>query len=222
MILCRPMATLKSSIKRLLAARWWRRLLVGGLALWLIVALGLGAAVFVYGRVDRAQAADVIVVLGSGLLADNRPGPALIRRTAQASALWQQGMAEAILCAGGVGLNRTRSEADACAQLLRDEGVPTEVILLEERSRSTEENALYTHEIMQANGWDTAVLVSDGYHLLRAHWLFNRVGIVNWPSPAADPPFLNHLSSTMREIVAFHWLAFKLILKLPVTYVPVI
>jgi uncharacterized SAM-binding protein YcdF (DUF218 family) len=195
---------------------------VGVLALWLVVALLLSVTIFMYGRVDQAQTADVIVVLGAGLQPDDRPGPALIRRTAQAVALWQRGIADHVICAGGFGLNRTRSEADACAQLLIDQEVPPEVIILEERSRSTEENALYTHDIMQANDWQTVVLVSDGYHLLRAHWIFERAGIVNWPSPALDPPFFNHFSSTLREIVAFHWLAFKTVFNLPVAYVPVI
>ena len=216
------MSTIKSSIRRLLTVRWWRRLAVRLLVLWLVSVLLFSAAVFLYGRVDRAQTADVIVVLGAGLLRGDRPGPALIRRSAQAAELWQRGIANHILCAGGFGFNRARSEADACAQLLRDAGVPAAAITIEDRSRSTEENALYTREIMEAQGWQTAALVSDGYHLLRAHWLFDNQGIENWPSPAADPPFLNHLSSTLREVVAFHWLVFKSVLNLPVTYVPVI
>lgn len=197
-------------------------MIAGGLALWLVAVLFLSIAIVGYGRVDNAATADVIVVLGAGLRPDNRPGPALIRRTAQAADLWQRGIADHIICTGGFGLNRSRSEADACASLLRDQGVPGAVIVIEDRSRSTEENALYTHEIMDTNGWQTAVLVSDGYHLLRAHWLFNRQGITNHPSPAIDPPFFNHASSTLREIVAFHWLAFKTLFNLSATYVPVI
>lgn len=209
------------SIKRILRSRrLWRgvRLLM---ALWLLSVAVLVAAIVVYSRSDQAQTADVIVVLGAGLNPNNRPGPALIRRTAQGAALWHDGTASHIICAGGYGVNRTRSEADACAELLRGHGVPQSAILLEDRSRSTEENALYTRELMQAHHWQTAVIVSDGYHLLRAHWLFNGVGITNYPSPAESPPPFNLFSSTAREVAAFHWLAFKTVFNIPVTYVPI-
>ena len=211
-----------SSIKRIWRSkRLWRgvRLL---LALWLVSVVVLVVAILIYSGSDQAQSADVIVVLGAGLARNDRPGPALIRRAAQGAALWQDGKASRIICSGGYGLNRSRSEADACAELLRGEGVPDSVIILEDRSRSTEENAIYTHEMMQANGWQTAVIVSDGYHLLRAHWVFNSAGIPNYPSPAETPSAFNLISSTAREVVAFHWLAFKTLFNIPVTYVPVL
>ncbi|MBZ0300263.1 MAG: YdcF family protein, partial [Anaerolineae bacterium] len=153
---------------------------------------------------------------------DDRPGPALVRRTTKAAALWHERTAPQILCSGGIGLDRTRSEADACAELLRGLDVPASAIMLEDQSRSTEENALYTLDVMQAQGWQSAVLVSDGYHLLRANWLFNRLGITNYPSPADSPPIMNLLLSSLREIIAFHWLAFKFVFNIPVTYVPVL
>jgi uncharacterized SAM-binding protein YcdF (DUF218 family) len=164
----------------------------------------------------------VIVVLGAGLQPNNQPGPALIRRTNQAATLWERGIADRIICSGGFGLNRERSEADGCAELLRGHGIPAEAILLEEQSRSTEENAIYTGEVMTGNGWQTAVLVSDGYHLLRATWIFSRQDINHSTSPAEAPPFFNLLASTLRELIAFHWLAVKWLFNIPVTYVPVL
>ncbi len=216
---------MKSSINRLLRllkSRWLRRGLIALLGFWVLSTILLLGMITIYSRIDHAQAADVIIVLGAGLKADNSPGPALHRRTAQGAAVWQAGHAAQIICAGGVGLRRNRSEADACAELLREQGVPADVIIIEDRSRSTEENALYTQEIMWANGWDSAILVSDGYHLLRAHWLFNRRNIENYPSPAVSPPPMNLAASIIREIVAFHWLVLKDLLNLQATYVPIL
>jgi uncharacterized SAM-binding protein YcdF (DUF218 family) len=107
------------------------------------------------------------------------------------------------------------------AARLKAEGVPDEVITLEDRSRSTEENALYAYEIMDENGWTTAVLVSDGYHLFRANWIFQMQGIQVYPSPAkgADSRWGNYSLSIAREIVALHWQVLKETLGLPVTYV---
>jgi uncharacterized SAM-binding protein YcdF (DUF218 family) len=219
------MAAVTSSIKRLfriLKSRWLRRALAVIFGLWLLSALLLLLTIIIYSRTDHAQTADVIIVLGAGLNADNTPGPALHRRTAQGAAVWREGYAAQLICAGGFGLSRTRSEADACAELLRAEGIPDAAIIIEDRSRSTEENALYTLEIMQANDWDSAILVSDGYHLLRAHWLFNKLNIENYPSPAVDPPFDNLVVSLTREIMAFHWHVFKDLFNVQATYVPVL
>jgi uncharacterized SAM-binding protein YcdF (DUF218 family) len=126
-----------------------------------------------------------------------------------------------IICAGGYARWAARSEADGCAEVLRENGVPTDAILIEDRSRSTEENAMYSHEIMRERGWETALVVSEGYHLLRAGWIFSAEGINAVFSPTNEPtPFLNQLYSVGREVVALHWQAFKTLLGLPVTFVP--
>lgn len=178
--------------------------------------------ILVYGRIDRAQQADVIVVLGAGVTRDSRPGPALTRRSKRAAELWQQGLAPQLICSGGQPGYATRSEADACREVLEGQGVLATAIFLEEQSRSTEENARFTRAVMDAHGWRTAIVVSDGYHLLRAAWLFNNQGIPNYTSPAADPSFPNLLSAMSREVAAFHWQALKDVLNLPFTYVPVL
>ena len=215
-----PMSASFTRIRRLRINRRLRRVILIALGAWLIVCVVLGIVVFVYGLQDRAQHEDVIIVLGSGLNRDLSPNPATIRRGERAAALWKAGYAPMLICSGGYATWASRSEADGCAQVLRENGVPADVILLEQQSRSTEENALYSHQIMQAHGWKTALVVSDGYHLLRATWIFSAEGITGSTSPAPLPPFLNLLSSTLREVVALHWQVFKTLLGLPVTYVP--
>jgi uncharacterized SAM-binding protein YcdF (DUF218 family) len=188
--------------------------------LWLWVVLVLVLVIDAYGRRDFAQPADVIIVLGAGLRADNTPGPALVRRAAHAAHLWQTGYAPVIICSGGKPGIRTRSEADACAELLRADGVPAEAIVLEDRSRSTEENAFESKIVMDANSWQTAIVVSDKYHLFRAYRLFRNAGIPIYTSPTPDDPTpLEYLVYLGREVVAFHWQLFKEALNLPITYV---
>lgn len=207
-----------------MALRWLKRGLYGAgiiVLLWLLFAAGLGAVVFSNSRVDNAEPSDVIVVLGSGLRRDNSPGPSLYRRTSKAAELYQQGIAPNIICTGGFAAGHTRSEASACAELLIGYGVPAQAITLEERSRSTLENAAYTREIMDADGWQTAVVVSDGYHLLRAGWIFQQAGINAVTSPAdTDPPAYSLLVSVAREVAALHLQALITLFNLPITYVP--
>lgn len=189
-------------------------------SLWLTFAVVLGIAVTLYGFTDRAQPADVIIVLGAGVNVDGSPAPGQIRRAERGAALWKAGYAPVIICSGGFPGRASRSEGDSCAELLRVNGVPAEAIVLEERSRSTEENAVYSHEIMRANGWNSALVVSDGFHLLRATWIFSTEGMSFTTSPAAPPPLFEAIKSTAREVVALHWQLFKTILGLPYTFVP--
>jgi uncharacterized SAM-binding protein YcdF (DUF218 family) len=206
-------------LKRLLGRRIVR-ILLAMLLVWMLVCVVVAGVVYVYSRQDGAQQADVIVVLGAGLRRDGRPGPAIIRRGEHAAALYAEGYAPRLICSGGYAMARNRSEAEACREVLMAHGVPEDAILLEERSRSTEENALYTREIMDANGWGTALVVSDGYHLLRAGWIFAQEGVPVYLSPSADPPLINHVTAVGREVLALHWQLFKTIFNIPSTYVP--
>jgi uncharacterized SAM-binding protein YcdF (DUF218 family) len=197
-----------------------RRWLLIAAGIWLAFDVVLTLIVFVYGLTDRAQPADVIIVLGAGLKPDLSPNDALIRRAEHAAELWKQQYAPMIICSGGYTQHYSRSEADGCAEVLRQQGVPADRIILEQRSRSTEENAAYSRELMIAHGWKTALVVSDGYHLLRTTWIFAQMGLNFTTSPAALPPFFDLLRSLAREVVALHWQLFKTIFGLPYTYVP--
>jgi len=182
-----------------------RRLTRVALALLLLALLLPALAVYLYGRIDHAREAEVIVVLGAGLERNGRPGQALTRRVLHAADLHARGLAPWLICTGGVGVGQRRSEAAACSQLLQQRGVPAPAILLEDRSRSTEENALNSAELLEARGWQRILLVSDGYHLLRARRLFERIGLPVYTSPAADPPPLFHAWYTLREVLALYW-----------------
>lgn len=191
------------------------------LVVFLLFELGLAAAIHFYGLTDRTQPADVIIVLGAGLNADNTPTPSMIRRADHAAAMWQQGLAPVVICSGGYPGKATVSEASACQTALLAAGVPADVIILEENSRSTEENALETHAIMAANGWQTAILVSDGYHLLRANWLFQMSGITPYPSPVTEgyPTPVEYTISILREMAALHWQVIKTLFGIQITYI---
>ncbi|GAB4521581.1 MAG: YdcF family protein [Anaerolineae bacterium] len=204
-------------MKRYLKIVFWVGLVSA--IIWLMVVVALASAVQQAGRDDQAQPADVIVVLGSGLRRDGRPGDALYRRSVWGARLFNQGYADQIICTGGVGEGRTRSEADACREVLMQEGVPASAIALEEQSRSTEENAIYAGDIMQANAWETAVLVTDSFHMLRASWIFDTHDITHYPSPVPrewvrDYFYNRHFT---RELLALHWQAVKEALNLPFT-----
>lgn len=199
-----------------IVATAWGRVNCGTFALmkrsrWVQVALGLLAAALAglvasiavidaYGVVDRARPADAIVVLGSQVYPGGRPGPSLARRADHAATLYRLGYAGHVICTGGLTEPALKSEAQVACDRLAEAGVPREALLLEERSTSTEENAAFSAAIMRERGWDSAIVVSDGYHLLRAALMFGRAGVETYPSPAqvtAGP--MNPLERIVRE-----------------------
>jgi uncharacterized SAM-binding protein YcdF (DUF218 family) len=188
--------------------RWLGRLALALPAAWLMGCALLALVVHRTGSTDQVEPSDVIVVLGASLGRDGTPNPALIRRSEHAAALWKAGRAERILCTGGVGqqLRIPRSEADACREILVKEGVPRAAVVLEETSRSTEEQVRNIHAMMVEQGWTRATLVSDSYHVFRARHIIRRMGFDVALSPV--PPWrigpLFYTYSLVREVAALH------------------
>ena len=145
----------------------------------------------VYSRWDFARPADVIIVLGASVDGDGSPGETLESRIEHAVTLWRRGLARRIICTGGYTGQAHRTESSACRATLIALGVPPEAVYIEEQSQNTYENAQYALEIMAENDLQTAVVVSSGYHLLRARWLFWRAGQPVHTSPAGIG-FLEH------------------------------
>jgi uncharacterized SAM-binding protein YcdF (DUF218 family) len=174
-----------------------------------------------YGLRDRAQSADAIVVLGSRVYPGGRPGPSLTRRALHAAALYAQGLAPRVVCTGGQGDATVPSEAQVACELVASQGVPASALLLEDRSRSTEENALYTAALLAPLGARRVLIVSDSYHLFRAQVLFRQAGLDPVTSPAGGRAgrlyWAERYYRSTRELVALAWYWGKTALGLPQT-----
>jgi uncharacterized SAM-binding protein YcdF (DUF218 family) len=136
------------------------------------------------GGVDEARPSDAIVVLGARVNQDGSPGSDLTSRTYHAVDLWKAGIAPNIICTGGF-RNERLSAAAVCKRFAVSLGVPAEQVYLADGSSNTMEDAEMTAEVMTAQGWHSAVLVSHPLHLFRARWLFGRAGIEAVTSPTS-------------------------------------
>ncbi|MEO0562584.1 MAG: YdcF family protein [Chloroflexota bacterium] len=198
---------------------------------WWVFRVGLaleGAllmTIIAYGFRGEAHSADVIIVLGSGVNADCSIPTTMRVRAEQGAALYDEDVAPVVICAGGVTGGAPRSEADACREALGDAGVPAEAVLLEERSINTFTNAQYTLDLMNQNGYTSAVVVSSRYHLLRARWLFWRrdrtVQISTFPARIGYLTPSEIFYSYTREWAAFHWQLVRDVVDVPHFRVPV-
>jgi uncharacterized SAM-binding protein YcdF (DUF218 family) len=64
--------------------------------------------------------------------------------------------------------------------LLLQLGVQPEDVIVESRSRSTYENAVFASEYLRDRGIDSVVVVSDATHLARATRCFKKLGFQTW------------------------------------------
>jgi uncharacterized SAM-binding protein YcdF (DUF218 family) len=137
------------------------------------------------GSQDQAQPADVIVILGARVEADGSPSSDLLSRTYHAMDLYNAGLAPAVICAGGAGGDRLAAGAVACRFAVQELGLPVEHAWVVQNSDAwtTGDEATVVAELMRANGWQSAIVVSHPLHLYRARWLFGREGIDVLTSP---------------------------------------
>ena len=135
-----------------------------------------------YGHADLARSADAIVILGARVRPDGQPGSDLLSRTYHALDLYQAGYAENIICTGGFAGDRLSAAAVAC-RFATEHGVPAGRVWLAAGTSNTGEDAAAAAEVMRAQGWQQAIVVSHPLHLYRAVWHFRHEGIEVYPSP---------------------------------------
>lgn len=95
-----------------------------------------------------------------------------------AANLFLQGFAPWLICSGGRGRITKdifeKTEAETCADIAIERGVPKEKIIIENQSTSTFENAVFTRRILEERGLDlkTCILVHKPYMERRAYATF--------------------------------------------------
>jgi uncharacterized SAM-binding protein YcdF (DUF218 family) len=68
--------------------------------------------------------------------------------------------------------------------VLENDGVPPGAIVQEDRALDTIQNMSYSQAIMRQHGWNTAVLVTEPFHIKRATLIAHDDGMTIYPSPA--------------------------------------
>src|SRR5690242_1528349 len=136
-------------------------------------------------RVDEAQPADVIVVLGAAEYR-GRPSPVLEARLNHALFLYLRNLAPRILTTGGAGGDPTFTEGGVAQAYLSRHGVPSEAILVESEGESTVHSIAAAAEIMRRMKLESCIVVSDGYHIYRVKKLLENQGMKVYGSPRPE------------------------------------
>lgn len=131
---------------------------------------------------ERPAEAEAIVVLGSGVSPPDRVRKkavldgAGILRCMKAAELYHAGEPCLIVVTGGRA--NPRAKGPVMAVVMRDfllqVGVKPEDVIVESRSLSTYENAVFAGEYLRDRGIDSVLVVSDASHLVRAVRCFKK------------------------------------------------
>lgn len=148
-------------------------------------------------KTARGSPADCIIVLGAAVW-NGKPSPALGERIDVAFDAWRRKLAPRIIATGGIGLPGEPSEASVIKSVLVARGVPANAIWVEDESRSTYENLSNSLEMMKQSDLSSAVLVTHGYHALRARMTAEVLGIRATVEPVQLKP-LRLAYNTLRE-----------------------
>ncbi len=216
-----------------------RRRWLGGLLLVLGTGLLIAFSLPVVGRallgtVEHAGVVDpatvtprpqVIVVLGGSLHVNAREyggedvlGGAVLERLHYAVRLAKQLRLPVMVSGGAVFGNDTPEARVMAASLQRDFGLVANWV--EDRSRTTWENARFSNELLEPQGIRSIFLVTHAWHMPRARYAFETAGLQVTPAPTrfieqaeGEPTVLEYLPSidglVMSHIAAREYLGLR-------------
>lgn len=123
--------------------------------------------------VETAPAERAAVVFGAGLTRSGQPTPILQDRVETAAQLYFAGKVEKLLMSGAERLGGAR-EPEAMRQYAESLGVPSEAIVLDYDGSRTYDTCYRARAVF---GLDAALLVSQDWHLPRALFVCNAIGL---------------------------------------------
>lgn len=124
------------------------------------------------------QASDYLIVLGARLYG-NTPSPLLRYRLDAAFEYHQKHPDTTIIVSGGRGNGENISEAKAMKNYLVNKGVDSNIIIEEDKSTNTNENIIYSKNIIDSltkKDYDT-VIISNNFHCYRSKLLAKKHGL---------------------------------------------
>lgn len=157
----------------------------------LVYIAGNAVSIWNYGNVDEKCKADVAIVLGASTY-NNQVSPVFQERINHGIWLYENEYVDKIIMTGGYGEGNEHSDAYVAKIYAISNGVPEEDILIEESSTITQENIENAKILMDENGCETAIMVSDPLHMKRSMLMAEDCGIEAYSSPTPTTRYISN------------------------------
>jgi vancomycin permeability regulator SanA len=154
------------------------------------------------GLTDDIHAADVAIVPGNTVEKDGRPSARLRARLDQTAALYRRGLFHDVIVSGGVG-SEGFDEAEVMKRYLVENGVPEGSIHVDSGGATTHLTARNVSRVMRENGWRSALVVSQYFHVPRMRLALESSGVAPVFSAHAQYFELRDVYSIAREVVGY-------------------
>lgn len=140
---------------------------------------------------------DVILVLGCAVHSDGTPSNMLEDRIQTGVAAYQNGLGDVILMSGD--RHEGYDEVTAMERVAKELGVPAEKILSDPKGYSTYESIV---NLLEAHKGKRVLIVTQKYHLHRALYIAQKLGITAFGVSADLRTYTKQLQYDLREVLA--------------------
>lgn len=154
----------------------------------------------------KCRGADYIIVLGAGVIG-TRVTPLLAARIDKGIELLHHNPDAKLILSGGQGPGEDIAEGEAMARYVEQKDVGLEKIIVEGKSTSTEENLLFSRELMEKSR-PGVIVVTTAYHVFRALLMAKQQGL-KCVGFGAKTKWYFTLNALIREFVGYLSLTWK-------------
>jgi uncharacterized SAM-binding protein YcdF (DUF218 family) len=186
--------------RRMRRTTWPVRVVVGAVLVAAFLICGTAFRVWYVARADDRREVDAVVVLGAAQY-DGEPSSVFAARLRHAEALYEDGLAPRIVTVGGSRAGDAYTEAEAGRRYLIGRGVPASAVIAVGEGSDTLGSLRAVDARAQQDGWDSALVVSDPWHSLRARTMARDSGLQAWTSPTRSGPVVQTRETQARYIV---------------------
>jgi len=157
--------------------------------------------IIIDGLVDEVVASDVVVILGNKVNEDGQLSERLKTRVDKGLEWYQRGLCTKILVSGGLG-KEGHLEGSAMATYLVQKGIPSSVILIDNKGNNTQATAQNTKVLFSQQ--TSITIISQYYHISRTRLAFQNVGFTSIHGVHADYFELRDFYSIFREFFGYY------------------
>ena len=154
----------------------------------------------------KTKKLDYVVVLGAGLMG-KRVTPLLAARINRGIEVYHRNLGSKIIMSGGQGPDEEIPEAVAMAKYAEEKGIPKQDIIVEDKSKTTRENLIFSHKLIKSDS--RFAIVTNSYHVYRALVLAKRLGL-QCIGYGAKTKWYFTLNAFVREFIAYLTITWRL------------